>query len=54
MVGRSIADLAAVVAVGMKQEGVEHPIVSMLVDSISESADRCLKMLSVSSDARTG
>lgn len=54
LVGRSIADLAAVVAVGMKQEGVEHPIVSMLVDSISESADRCLKMLSVSSDARTG
>lgn len=54
LVGKSITDLAAAVAVWMKQEGVDHPIVGTLVESISESADRCLKMLSASSDARPG
>jgi len=54
LVGKSIADFAAMVASRMKQEGVDHPIIDTLVDSISESSDRCLKMLSASSDARPG
>nr|WP_257644045.1 type II toxin-antitoxin system HipA family toxin [Luteimonas salinisoli] len=53
LVGASIADFAAMVAAGMRQEGIGHPIVDTLVDSISESARRCMKMLSASSGARS-
>ncbi len=45
LAGATIADAAAAVASEMRSEGIDHPVVDALVDAISESAVRCLKML---------
>lgn len=49
-VGSSIADAAAGIAAGMREDGIGHPIVDALVDAIAGSAVRCLKMLNASAE----